>query len=101
MRRRTSTERQPFSAHARSTFLCATAYHAGIGLGEAEIRLSNFGRLATITSEEKLPSDVIGQLAEQIRAAGYTYVPFAVFGEPFSKRQRCNGDLFMQLFDYV
>ena len=76
-------------------------YHAGISVGTAEIRLSNFGRLATTTSEEKLDPDAVSRLVEQIRAEGYTYVPFALFGEPFSKRHRFAGDLFTQLFDYV
>ncbi len=76
-------------------------YHAGITIGSGEVRLSNFGRLAVITSEEKFTPEVISRLVPLIEAAGYTYVPFEVLGTPFLCRERFTGDLFTQLFDYV
>jgi hypothetical protein len=76
-------------------------YHAGISVDGSEIRLSNFGLLAAITSEESLTRETLSRLVRLIESAGYTYVPFAVFGEPFLTRERFTGDLFTQLFDYV
>ena len=76
-------------------------YHAGISVLQGEIRLSNFGRLATITSEERFPSDTLAQLVALIEQAGYAYVSFRIFGEPFLTRQRFTRDLFTSLFDYV
>ena len=76
-------------------------YHAGISVSGSEIRLSNFGRLVAVTSEERLPRDTLSRLVRLIESAGYTYVPFGVFGEAFLTRERLTGDLFTQLFDYV
>src|SRR5256885_2123323 len=56
-------------------------YHAGISVLQGEIRLSNFGHLATIASEERFPSDALAQLVTLIEQAGYSYVPFRFFGQ--------------------
>jgi hypothetical protein len=76
-------------------------YHAGITVGVGEVRLSNFGQLAVITSEERFAPEVVSRLVSLIEAAGYSHVPFEVFGAPFLARERFTGDLFTQLFDYV
>ena len=76
-------------------------YHAGIAIGEAEIRLSNFAELAAITSEERLPAGTLADLKSALEGAGYRHVAFEIFGAPFSKLERFNGGLFTQLFDYV
>ena len=76
-------------------------YHAGISVSGGEVRLSNFGGLAVITSEERLAPETLSRLVRLIELAGYTYIPFEVFGESFLARERFTGDLFTQLFDYV
>lgn len=76
-------------------------YHAGIAVAVGEIRLSNFGLLAVITSEERFDPGVVSRLVSLIEAAGYIHIPFEIFGTPFLARKRFMGDLFTQLFDYV
>ena len=76
-------------------------YHAGISVSGGEIRLSNFGGLAVIISEERLAPETLSRLVSVIESVGYTYVPFKIIGQPFLTRERFNGDLFTQLFDYV
>lgn len=86
----------------------SASYHAGISLPSGigiqppgcEIRLSNFAHLAVITWEEGVSMQILVRIVELIEQGGYTYVPFRLFGEPFGTRQRCNGDLFNQFFDY-
>ncbi|HYF64611.1 MAG TPA: hypothetical protein VD886_17435 [Herpetosiphonaceae bacterium] len=65
------------------------------------IRLSNFQRLAVITAEEQLRPDLRQAIAQALMRRGYRYLPFSVFGDSFATRERHNGDLFNQLFDYV
>jgi hypothetical protein len=40
----------------------------------------------------------IERVAENV---GFAYTPEGLFGEPFETRERHNGDLFTQLYDYV
>lgn len=76
-------------------------YHAGIFVPPTEVRLSNFGCLVTIVGEELLKREVNDRVIQIVECCGYTHVPFRLFGEPFVTRERFNGDLFNQLFDYV
>ena len=78
------------------------SYHSGISIPpRGEVRLSNFDHLATITWEECVPPETLSRVVQILGEFGYTYVPFRLFGEPFGTRERINGDLFNQLFDYL
>lgn len=78
------------------------SYHADIFIPpHAGVRLSNFDRLATATWEERIPQPVLSRIIQIVEECGYTYVPFRLFGESFETRDRHNGDLFNQLFDYL
>jgi hypothetical protein len=78
------------------------SYHAGIYIPpHGEVRLSNFDHLATITREDCIPQPALSRIIRIVEASGYTYIPFRLFGECFDSRDRFNGDLFNQLFDYL
>jgi hypothetical protein len=64
------------------------------------IRLSLFEDLyviAVLRRIEKATEDLIETCAESF---GFIYAPEPLFGLPFDLRDRCNGDLFNQVFDY-
>ena len=78
------------------------SYHADIYIPpHGGIRLSNFDHLATVIWEERIPQPVLSRIVQNVEECGYTYVPFRLFGESFETRDRQNGDLFNQLFDYL
>ena len=93
--------RQSFSEAWFDGHVQDATYHAGILVGVGEVRLSNFGRLAVITLEEKFAPEALSRLVSLIEAVGYSYVPSEVFGAPFSAMKPGTRDLFNQLFDYV
>ena len=78
------------------------SFHAEIYIQpHGGVRLSNFDQLATITWEERIPQPVLSRIIEIVQECGFTCVPFRLFGESFETRDRFNGDLFNQLFDYL
>ena len=76
-------------------------FHADLGIGSyGAVRLSLFDSLVTITREERFPPDLLNQVIGKIEENDYVHVPWHFFGESFETRERVNGDLFNQLFDY-
>ena len=76
-------------------------HYADIYTGYGSLRFSKFENLVAITHEEKFPDNLLELVINAVRDDGYVYVPWEFFGESFSTRERINGDLFNQLFDYV
>ena len=89
-----------FSDVSLTTGIQDANHHADVGFGSGAVRLSLFERLAVILNEETCSSAVVTDVSERIEACGFTFVPWHFFGGPFKTRERFNGDLFNQLFDY-
>ena len=65
------------------------------------IRVSNHQRLYVITVARRITSDTESRVEAVAERLGFRYTPEALFGLPFDQRERINGDLFNQLYDYV
>ena len=75
-------------------------HYASVGIGYGSLRFSRFDNLVAITHEEDFPPVLLKKVIEATEQHGFVYVPWHFFGEPFSTRERFNGDLFNQLFDW-
>ncbi len=73
----------------------------GEGLVVPCIRVSNHERLYVITVLRRILPDTESRIAEVATRLGFRYTPESLFGLPFDQRDRVNGDLFNQLYDYV
>lgn len=99
-----------FSASGESNIQDAT-YGAEIYLpsslvvGDGEvvpcIRVSNHQKLFIVTVARRVSEDTEARIESVAERLGFTYTPEAIFGEPFDTRDRINGDLFNQLYDYL
>jgi hypothetical protein len=65
------------------------------------IRVSNHGRLYVITVSRRISTDTESRIEAVAARLGFRYTPESLFGLPFDQRDRINGDLFNQLYDYV
>ena len=75
-------------------------HYASISVDHGSLRFSRFDDLLVITHEERFPVALLRQVVEEVRNHGYIFVPWHFFGKPFATRERFNGDLFNQLFDW-
>jgi hypothetical protein len=50
----------------------------------ANLRVSNFGDLATISEELPINEDILDRVVSLIRSAGYRYVPYDVLTTPYT-----------------
>jgi hypothetical protein len=66
----------------------------------AEIRFSQYGRLAVITNEDMVPENTLEIIRNVLRSFDFNYVSETDLGEPFRRRTRMNGDWFHRFFDY-
>ena len=73
----------------------------GEGLAVPCIRVSNHERLYVITVLRRIRSDTESRIVAVADRLGFRYTPESLFGLPFDQRERINGDLFNQLYDYV
>ena len=108
---------EALSAEVASTFVCETgsiqdSTHGAeislpesliLGSGDAlpGIRVSNHGRLYVITVLRRITEGTERRIEQVAENHGFTYTPEPLFGEPFDVRERINGDLLNQLYDYV
>jgi len=77
-------------------------FHSEIRLTQSSsLRLSNFCDLAVILGEETLTSEDIALIDECLIKSGYRLVRFTMFGSTAKEKERFNGVLFNQLFDYT
>lgn len=65
------------------------------------IRVSNHRRLYVITVSRRISTDTEFRIEAVAARFGFRYTPESLFGLPFDQRDRINGDLFNQLYDYV
>ena len=65
------------------------------------IRVSNHQKLFIVTVARRVSEDTEARIESVAERLGFTYTPEAIFGEPFDTRDRINGDLFNQLYDYL
>lgn len=65
------------------------------------IRVSNHSRLYVITVARRITPDTESRVEAVAERLGFRYTPESIFGLPFDQRDRFNGDLFNQLYDYV
>lgn len=65
------------------------------------IRVSNHARLYVITVSRRITPDTESRVETVAQRLGFRYTPESMFGLPFDQRDRFNGDLFNQLYDYV
>ena len=65
------------------------------------IRVSNHLRLYVITVARRITPDTESRVEAVAKQLGFRYTPESMFGLPFDQRDRINGDLFNQLYDYV
>ena len=74
-----------------------------VGEGQVvpSIRVSNHQRLYIITVSRRITSDTESRVEAVAEGLGFRYTPESLFGLPFDQRERINGDLFNQLYDYA
>lgn len=65
------------------------------------IRASNHERLYIITVLRRISQDTESRIEAVAARSGFRYTPESLFGLPFDQRDRFNGDLFNQLYDYT
>jgi hypothetical protein len=65
------------------------------------IRISNHEKLYIITVVRRVSPDIEARVESVAEGLGFRYTPESLFGLPFDQRDRINGDLFNQLYDYV
>jgi|APTNR8051073442_1049403.scaffolds.fasta_scaffold06895_8 hypothetical protein len=65
------------------------------------IRVSNHSRLYVITVARRITPETESSVETVAARLGFHYTPESMFGLPFDQRDRFNGDLFNQLYDYV
>jgi hypothetical protein len=65
------------------------------------IRISNHQRLFVITVCRRISEETEKKIEDIAEPIGFLYTPESMFGEPFDTRERINGDLFNQLYDWV
>lgn len=66
-----------------------------------ELRFSRFGKLATITNEDRLSSEIKNFIITTLKSKRFNYLSESALGKPFRERERMNGDWFHSFFDYV
>lgn len=88
------------STHGAEIYLPSTLI-IGEGAVIPCIRISNHDGLFVITVVRRVSNETELRIEGVAEKLGLSYAPESLFGEPFDLRQRANGDLFNQLFDYV
>jgi hypothetical protein len=65
------------------------------------IRVSNHQRLFVILVVRQLREGIEDRVEQVAQSLGFRYTPEPIFGLPFDRRDRMNGDLFNRLYDYT
>jgi len=66
-----------------------------------ELRFSRYGRLVTITNEDKVENHQVENLMTILNNSGFSYLSERSLEAPFRERERMNEDWFHSYFDYA